>query len=84
MDWIELLSILVPTLVVIAGLFWGGWAAISKKISSVSMESGELFTAVGVAFKDSNLTGDEIRTIIKEGGDVVDAIRAETIKRSTK
>ena len=45
-----------------------------KKISKVAKESGELLVAVSKALEDGKLSGDEIRTVIKEAKDVGKAV----------
>lgn len=47
---------------------------IMKKISNVAKESGELLVAVSKALEDGKLSGDEIRTVIKEAKDVGRAV----------
>lgn len=47
---------------------------IIKKISNVAKESGELLVAVSKALEDGKLSGDEIRTVIKEAKDVGRAV----------
>ncbi len=49
-------------------------AVIMKKVGKISKETGELFTAVSKGLEDGKLSGDEIRSIIKEAKDVGTAV----------
>ncbi len=62
-----LLTVLIASVPVVAVVF--------KKFGSVSKEVGELFTAVFKALEDGNVSGDEVRGIIKEAKDIPKAIK---------
>jgi hypothetical protein len=82
MDFIEIIA---AALTFILGA-WGAGAVLLKKVSKVSLESGELLVAIGKAGEDGQLTGDEIRAIIKEAKDIPAAVRdlrAKTIASGT-
>jgi|GEM_PF-4889372 urease gamma subunit len=55
-----------------------GFAAKWRKAKRLLKESAELLTAISNAVEDDEITKEEVREIIKEGKDIIDALKNET------
>ena len=56
------------------------WAVVSKA-SIVLKETGELFVVFAAALADGKITKEEIAQVVKEGKDVVDAVKTLMVKK---
>lgn len=76
MEWSTIVE--VAAVVVAAALgFWKISTTASEKISEVSKQAGEVFAAVSNAAADGKFNTEEIKTILNEVKDVVDAVTAK-------
>lgn len=73
MEWSTIVE--VAAVVIAAALgFWKVSQTASEKITEVSKQAGEVFAAVSNATADGKFTTDEIKIILAEVKDVVDAV----------